>query len=66
MMFATIRQIGFAVIALAILTGAIYGTSARTANVPKPTPPAAASLPIGIMNLMQSARDLPEQQYEAF
>lgn len=63
---ATLRQIGLATIALVTLTVALCVTNARTATVAQGSPPGAAALPIGIVDLMKSAKDLPEEQYDAF
>ena len=62
----TMRRIFLASIALASLTVALYVTGARTATVLQGAAPGAAALPIGILDLMKSAKGLPEQQYDAF
>jgi hypothetical protein len=63
---ATIRQVVIATFALAILTVAFYVTSARTATAPQGAPPGVAALPIDIVGLTRNAKDLSEQQYDAF
>lgn len=61
----TMRQI-LATSALVILTVGLYVMSARTAAPPQGAPANVAAPLIGILGLMASAKDLPEQQYEAF
>jgi hypothetical protein len=62
----TKRQIGIATFALAVLTVALYVTSASTATAPQGTAPGMTALPIDIVGLMRKAKGLPEQQYDAF
>jgi hypothetical protein len=63
----TTRRIGLTTAATAILLAVgVYATSARTMSMPQSALAAATSLPIGVMSLMQNAKDLPEQQYDAF
>jgi hypothetical protein len=61
----TMRQI-LATSALVILTVGLYVMSARTATPPQGAPANVAAPLIDILRLMASAKDLPEQQYEAF
>jgi len=61
----TMRQI-LAISALVILTVGLYVVNARTAPPPQGPPANVAAPLIGILGLMVSAKDLPEQHYEAF
>lgn len=63
---ATMRRIVLASIALASLTVALYVTGAGMTTVPQGAGPGLAALPISIVDLMTSAKGLPEQQYDAF
>jgi hypothetical protein len=63
---ATIRQIVIATLALVSLTVVVYVATARTATAPPGAAYSVAALPIGIGDLMESAKDLPEQRYDAF
>ena len=63
---ATIRQIVIATLALVSLTVVVYVATARTATAPQGAAYSVAALPIGIGDLMESAKDLPEQRYDAF
>jgi hypothetical protein len=65
-MSTTLRQIALVAIALVSLTVAAYVTRAGTTTVPQGAAPGAAALPIGIVELMNSAKGLSAQQYDAF
>jgi hypothetical protein len=51
--------------AVAFVLAVSYGSAVRTAEVGQPAPTAARLVPIDVMQMMSTAKDLPEQQYDA-
>jgi hypothetical protein len=60
----TIRMIATAAVITTL--GAVVGVTFINAKSAKPGSSSAASKDIGILQLMQEAKDLPVQQYDAF
>ena len=61
------RALGLVTAAVAaLLVVALVASPARTRSAPESDQAGAGSLPIGIMNLMQSSKDLPQEQHDAF
>jgi hypothetical protein len=51
--------------AIAFVLAVSYASAVRTVEGTQPAQPGPSLAPIGVMQLMSDAKDLPEQQYDA-